>query len=365
MNSAVNRSDRGEGTGATLPDWVPAPARAYLAHTEEGTPIREIARDAGCHASTILRQVRRVEMRREDPLVDAALRDLGDVASATNTSKPLEPPSMSPPDEATLNREARRVLRRLSESGAVLAVAEGMENAVVVRDLCDGGATRTCVVNRSIAKAMALQDWIACEAPARISRYKITSAGRAALQMLLAQQESKVLGFAESQRGFDSGSAAAKALEEIEQDPRARRGRYLLAESPLSVLARRRGSDGKAFLSDDLVAAGERLREDFELSQIGVRDGRNWEAFLESATSEPWQEPATPARARVAEALKDLGPGLGDVALRCCCYLEGLETTEARLGWSARSGKIVLRIALQRLKRHYAERAALGGDLIG
>ena len=53
-------------------------------------------------------------------------------------------------------------------------------------------------------------------------------------------------------------------------------------------------------------------------------------------------------------ALQDLGPGLSDVALRCCCYLEGLEMAEKKLGWSARSGKIVLRIALQRLKRHYA-----------
>jgi hypothetical protein len=63
-------------------------------------------------------------------------------------------------------------------------------------------------------------------------------------------------------------------------------------------------------------------------------------------------------------ALRDLGPGLGDVALRCCCYLEGLETAEKELGWSARSGKIVLRIALQRLRRHYEERAQSGGDLI-
>ena len=66
---------------------------------------------------------------------------------------------------------------------------------------------------------------------------------------------------------------------------------------------------------------------------------------------------------RVGAALRNLGPGLGDVALRVCCFLEGLETAEKRMGWSARSGKVVLRIALQRLKRHYDD---LGeSDLIG
>jgi hypothetical protein len=70
---------------------------------------------------------------------------------------------------------------------------------------------------------------------------------------------------------------------------------------------------------------------------------------------------AEAARARVIGALRDLGPGLGDVALRCCCYLEGLESAEKKMGWSARSAKIVLRIALQRLKRHYAELGDAGG----
>jgi hypothetical protein len=51
--------------------------------------------------------------------------------------------------------------------------------------------------------------------------------------------------------------------------------------------------------------------------------------------------------------MADLGPGLADVALRTCCFLEGLETTERRMGWSARSGKVVLKIALQRLAAHY------------
>jgi len=60
-----------------------------------------------------------------------------------------------------------------------------------------------------------------------------------------------------------------------------------------------------------------------------------------------------------------LGPGLSEVALRCCCFLEGMETTEKRLGWSARSGKIVLRIALQRLKLQYEREFGVHGPKIG
>ena len=59
------------------------------------------------------------------------------------------------------------------------------------------------------------------------------------------------------------------------------------------------------------------------------------------------------ARVRVAKAMEALGPGLSDIVFRICCFLEGLETAEKRLGWSARSGKVVLKIALERLAAHY------------
>jgi len=62
-----------ELTVASLPDWLPQAVRHYLDHTEEGTSLRELARREGLHASTILRQVRRFENRREDPLMDEAL----------------------------------------------------------------------------------------------------------------------------------------------------------------------------------------------------------------------------------------------------------------------------------------------------
>jgi hypothetical protein len=38
-----------------------------------------------------------------------------------------------------------------------------------------------------------------------------------------------------------------------------------------------------------------------------------------------------------------------------------LERAEQKMGWSARSAKIVLHIALQRLKRHYEQLGDAGG----
>ena len=64
--------------------------------------------------------------------------------------------------------------------------------------------------------------------------------------------------------------------------------------------------------------------------------------------------------------MEALGPGLSDIVFRVCCFLEGLETAEKRLGWSARSGKVVLKIALERLgdALRHRRRAAAPGRLI-
>ncbi len=275
-------------------------------------------------------------------------------------------------DEATVVREARRILRRLSESGAMLAVAPDMDKAAVLREMPDGKTTRTAVVDRQVAQAFALKEWIACRSSGRVASYSITSAGRSALKRFLSEDTGG--GFAEAPTPFgdqhrDWGHRVV--LDDAgDEEARPRRVRYNMAESPVIHLSRRRDKDGKPFLEADMVAAAERLREDFELAQMGPRVAQNWERFLTGGarggfgSGDPVSGPEG-ARDRVARALHELGPGLGDMVLRCCCFLEGLEATERRLGWSARSGKIVLRIGLARLARHYEETYGPGRGMIG
>ena len=373
-----------------LPEWVPSAAQVYLAHTEAGLPIRALARASGCHASTILRQIRRVETQRDDPLVDAALKSLSKVHFATrstpqdtheqseglmrqSTKQAAHGRSLDTIDDCTLEAAAHSILDRLCEPGAVLAVATDMEKAVVVKDGAAGETKRTAVVDRAVAEAMALKDWITPKSTGRITRYVITRAGRAALGKAVdAAAQGAGPGFAEAVVPFSArADTISTGNKGAEDDSPSRRGRYNMVESPITVLARRRDKSGAPFLSDELVTVGERLREDFELAQMGPRVTQNWDGFLTAGTTQPLAKDAPTghgpeaARQRVIDAMTELGPGLSDVVLRCCCYLEGLETAEKRLGWSARSGKIVLRIALMRLKRHYDETIGPGGPLIG
>ena len=364
-----------------IPGWLPEVAVTYLAHTAAGHPIRAIARAKGCHASTVLRQVRRVEAWRDDPLVDEALERIASVhgAAIAETALPTtEMPPMTPSQAAKttarpapgadprIEREARRILRRLCEKGAFLAVAPDMEKAVVLREVVPGKTNRIAVVDRDVAHAFALQEWIACERAGKIACYGITAVGRAALKRLLTEERlgrpprGGGAGFEEAQAPFqEQHRFFAERVVMADDGSGEQRLRFNLAESPLSVLGRKRDKDGTAYLAPHLIEAGERLREDFELSQMAPRVTQNWERFLTTGADRgagPGRGPgegSPDARVRVAKAMEALGPGLSDIVFRICCFLEGLETAEKRLGWSARSGKVVLKIALERLAAHY------------
>ena len=362
-------NDRKTSAPSAIPKWLPRDANSYLQHVCLGLSIRELARRSDCHASTILRQVRKIEAERDDPLKDEALERLSASYLSFAQKSPInteqEMSSVAAREvidsDVEVEKEARRILRRLCETHSFLLVSPEMEKAAVFRETVPGRRTRIAVVDREIAQVFALKDWIEGQQSGRVGIYKITNAGKSALKRLLAQDRKN--------RGSKSPySEEPDPFREQHQDfgtrniaeqGNVRKVRYNLAESPLTALSRKKAPDGSPYLLAEHLEAGERLREDFELAQIGPRTTQNWDHFLTASTqggaadSGTGSDGASRARARVSAALADLGPGLADVVFRCCCFLEGLETAEKRLGWSARAGKVVLRIALGRLSEHY------------
>jgi hypothetical protein len=106
--------------------------------------------------------------------------------------------------------------------------------------------------------------------------------------------------------------------------------------------------------------AAERLRRDFELAQLQPRVTANWSASVatrrrngEAAGLGHLTDMAMAARRRFDGAMRAVGPELSGVLVDVCCFLKGLEIVERERQWPARSAKLVLRLALDSLARHY------------
>jgi len=128
--------------------------------------------------------------------------------------------------------------------------------------------------------------------------------------------------------------------------------RVNMAESPLARLKYRDLIDPMQF------AAGEKLRRDYTLGQLAPRMGVDLGAPGVSGggrggAAEHLSDVVVAARQRVNRALAAMGPGLADLLFDVCCELLPLEDVEARRGWAKRSGRVVLKIALDRLAAHY------------
>ena len=328
-----------------VPSWVPVDVRNYVFHTEMGQPIRSLARSQSCHASTIMRQIRKIETRRDDPLVDRAIKSL------SNPEGPNLPSKL----------EMMQVLRRLAVPDAILAIAVGMEQGVILQNAASGEIDHGSKLPAETAMFLALRGWIASgKSLGKVLRYRITTTGRVALRELVAETENQARAFAEKSAEFTNAPEGVGQWEETTEVVRLAH-----QETPVQALSRRRDADGAPFLSRALVRSAERLREDFEIAQINTHQKTgcmpNWQTVLAAIESHVDPEPAQdPAVDQVNKALVYLGPGLAEIALRCCCLLEGLEITEKSMGWAARSGKVVLRIALQRLQLHYEATGQLG-----
>lgn len=123
-----------------------------------------------------------------------------------------------------------------------------------------------------------------------------------------------------------------------------------LAESPITWL------HARGHLSDRQFDAGERLRADWERAQMAPSITMRWDPVRVSGGAGARLTPGErqiAARERFHGAVDHAGPDLSDVLWRVVCAGEGLPQAEKALGWPVRSGKLVLRIALDRVADFY------------
>ncbi len=131
--------------------------------------------------------------------------------------------------------------------------------------------------------------------------------------------------------------------------PRRRSVTVNLAESPLGWL------HARGHLDDRLFAAGERLRADYERAQLAPGVTMRWEPVRIRNTG-PRRSPSEgqiAARQRFDGAIAAAGKGLEDILWRVVCACETVTAAEKELAWPARSGKLVLKIALERVADFY------------
>lgn len=123
-----------------------------------------------------------------------------------------------------------------------------------------------------------------------------------------------------------------------------------LRESPIAWL------HARGHLDDRLFEAGEALRRDYERAQISASVTMRWEIVRVKSSGDRGlsvTERQIAAKQRFDAALAQAGKGLEDVLWRVVCAGEGLPEAEKALGWPTRSGKLVLRLALDRVADFY------------
>ena len=127
-----------------------------------------------------------------------------------------------------------------------------------------------------------------------------------------------------------------------------------LGESPIAWL------HARGHLEERLFAAGEALRGDYERAQLSASITMRWDpvriktgrgAGADHGLSATEKQIA--AKSRFDGAIEAAGKGLDDVVWRVVCAGEGLPEAEKALGWPARSGKLVLKLALERVADFY------------
>jgi len=246
---------------------------------------------------------------------------------------------------------------RIDRLVALLARADGCleggvdplapPDAAVVRIDTGDGLKRTRLTS-AMRAALLQRGWIEIAADA----IRLTAAGRAHAARGSAHPQAFRL---------QHGAVAMAAPEPGEA------GGVLIdaAESPLAWLHRRKAAGGVPMVDAAEFAAGERLRLDFTKGGLMPTMTSNWRDMALSGGGRGGRadltDAALAARGRVTRALAAIGPELSGIAVDVCCFLKGLETVESDRQWPQRSAKVVLKLALQALARHYGIGSAAVG----
>jgi Domain of unknown function (DUF6456) len=156
---------------------------------------------------------------------------------------------------------------------------------------------------------------------------------------------------------IDPRPLVEKSIHEPGENRRGRRVNRTvtvnLAESPLSWL------HSRGHLTDRQLLAGETLRVDYEAAMMGPQVTMRWENIPLSRVKRGapsglnQTERMIAAKTRFDDALVALGPDLSDIAWHVICAGEAMPVAERKMAWPLRSGKLVLRIALDRLAGFY------------
>jgi hypothetical protein len=240
--------------------------------------------------------------------------------------------------EQELIREGRRILRRLQNGNVLKRLKSGDYGVARPASAADGARTRVSAACVAAMRAKGLLE------PAGENALAVNPAGKAWYARHAAGGIDADDAFAAQHRILETGTTTDADGERISVAVN-------ILESPLAYLFHR------GLITPVQFDAGERLRADYDKAQISPHLCVDLTAVGRSGhragPRDAFSDIALAAKQRLRTAMRAAGPGLANVLFDICCELHGLEAVEKAYAWPRSSGKVVLRIALDRLVAHY------------